>query len=313
MQAKLINLTNSDVTVVNAARTSFAKEVGEISDKDIKLLNYLATHAHWTPFSHCRETFLMNVDCINPFTFKPEDLAGMVWDKKGIHVKIRHSIWGWANLIKKNLIPQQVAIPIANTLVALYPHSSHAMGLRTVVIESKTWTDFFCKHKTDDETDPHFIDYTVRETIPIFIARQRFKHVIGFTYNEVSRRYVDDTPEFFTPDVWRSRPEGSVKQGSGEDEITKLHDFYGSTRNISTCYGDFLDQAKELYNKMLESNVAPEQARMVLPQSMYTSYYVTGSLAAWQRAYDQRIAAHAQKEIQDLAQQWKEVIPGIEK
>ena len=44
---------------------------------------------------------------------------------------------------------------------------------------------------------------TLRETIPIFVARQRFKHTIGFTYNEVSRRYVDDTPEFYLPDLWR--------------------------------------------------------------------------------------------------------------
>src|SRR5690606_39082985 len=53
---------------------------------------------------------------------------------------------------------------------------------------------------------------TVRETVPIFVARQRFKHMIGFAYNEVSRRYVDDVPEFFVPESWRSRPEGSLKQ-----------------------------------------------------------------------------------------------------
>jgi thymidylate synthase (FAD) len=56
---------------------------------------------------------------------------------------------------------------------------------------------------------------TLRETVPIFVARQRFKHVVGFSYNEVSRRYVDDEPSFYIPDEWRSRPDGSVKQGSG--------------------------------------------------------------------------------------------------
>jgi len=59
---------------------------------------------------------------------------------------------------------------------------------------------------------------------------------------------------------------------------------------------------------MVGRGVAPEQARMVLPQSMYTSYYVTGSLAAWARAYKQRIDSHAQVEIQDLAKQWDEVV-----
>lgn len=148
---------------------------------------------------------------------------------------------------------------------------------------------------------------SIRETVPIFVARQRFKHMIGFTYNEVSRRYVDDTPEFFVPEVWRSRPDGSVKQGSGEGAIHTLVDD-DIEQGINTMYEDLIDHAQRLYAVMLDNNVAPEQARMVLPQSMYTSYWVTGSLAAWARAYKQRIDSHAQKEIQDLAKQWGEII-----
>lgn len=141
---------------------------------------------------------------------------------------------------------------------------------------------------------------TLRETIPIFVARQRFKHVVGFTYNEVSRRYVDDAPEFYEPEVWRSRPAGSVKQGSGDN--------HPDTEGYSKSYKILLEHAKTLYKYMIEEGVAPEQARMVLPQSMITSYYVTGSLAAFARAYKQRIDSHAQKEIQVLAEQWDAVI-----
>ena len=141
---------------------------------------------------------------------------------------------------------------------------------------------------------------TLRESVPIFVARQRFKHVVGFTYNEVSRRYVDDTPEFYVPEVWRSRPEGSVKQGSG-DGHTDSDLFKGA-------YSEFIKNAKATYENMIACGVAPEQARMVLPQSMLTSYYVTGSLAAFARAYKQRIDSHAQKEIQDLAIQWGALI-----
>ena len=147
----------------------------------------------------------------------------------------------------------------------------------------------------------------MRETVPIFVARQRFKHMVGFTYNEVSRRYVDDEPEFYTPDVWRSRPEGSVKQGSGstvvEDPIFPWVDY-----GCSGTYLDYLEIAQGAYESLLEQNVAPEQARMVLPQSMYTSYYVTGSLAAWARAYKQRIDSNSQIEIQELAKQWGDII-----
>ena len=71
---------------------------------------------------------------------------------------------------------------------------------------------------------------TMRETVPIFVARQRFKHMVGFTYNEVSRRYVDDKPEFFVPEYWRKAAENK-KQGSSDEaveepEFTWGHDSY---------------------------------------------------------------------------------------
>lgn len=141
---------------------------------------------------------------------------------------------------------------------------------------------------------------TLRETVPIFVARQRFKHVVGFTYNEVSRRYVDEPPEFYHPQEWRSRPEGSVKQGSGGAH--NASEFFHSKYTI------VLLKAKQLYSDMVAEGIAPEQARMVLPQSMLTSYYVTGSLAAFARAYKQRKDAHAQVEIQDLASEWGKII-----
>lgn len=143
---------------------------------------------------------------------------------------------------------------------------------------------------------------TMRETVPIFVARQRFKHMVGFIYNEVSRRYVDDDPEFFEP-VWRKRPDKSIKQGSGEafgnaDQELLMMDLRDHHQN---CLW--------LYNTLLKINVAPEQARMVLPQSMYTSYYTTGSLAAWARAYNLRKdRSKAQHEIADLAEEWNKII-----
>ena len=154
-------------------------------------------------------------------------------------------------------------------------------------------------------THGHFTPFThpmitLRETVPIFVARQRFKHVVGFTYNEVSRRYVDDEPEFYIPDVWRSRPEGSAKQGSsGEHSNSEL---------IKETVVNITGDALLVYKEMIEAGVAPEQARMVLPQSMTTAYYVTGSLAAFARAYKQRSDNHSQKEIQDLAVEWDKVI-----
>jgi len=141
---------------------------------------------------------------------------------------------------------------------------------------------------------------SIRETVPIFVARQRFKHMIGFTYNEVSRRYVDDTPEFHTPEEWRSRPVGGIKQGS--DGVHPANDHFRGQ------YAGFSEAAHALYASLIEDGVAPEQARMVLPQSMLTTYWVTGSLYAWANAYIQRSDPHAQLEIQQLAKQWDEII-----
>ena len=149
------------------------------------------------------------------------------------------------------------------------------------------------------------VQITMREKVPIFVARQRFKHMVGFTYNEVSRRYVDEAPEFYIPETWRGAPEGSKKQGSSEKDVSL---------EVSMTFGSieaFHKRMAEAYQMLLDAGVAPEQARMVLPQSMYTEYYVTGSLAAWARAYNLRSAKDAQKEIQELAGQWDKIISDI--
>ena len=143
---------------------------------------------------------------------------------------------------------------------------------------------------------------TLRYTVPIFVARQEFKHIVGFTRNEVSRRYVDDTPEFYMPEVWRSRPEGSVKQGSGSSVSEE------DNAQIKRHYEGQMRECLVAYTNLLNRGVAPEQARMVLPQSMYTSYYITGSLAAFARMVSQRSDAHAQVEIQELAKMVDDVI-----
>lgn len=141
---------------------------------------------------------------------------------------------------------------------------------------------------------------TIRESVPMFVARQRFKHMVGFTYNEVSRRYVSTSPEYYTPPVWHEKPEGSIKQGAGGG--------HPDQKTLRMAYNEAVNVCDAVYHRMLAKGVAPEQARMVLPMSMMTEYYVTGSLAAFARAYRQRIDSHAQHEIQLLARQWGEII-----
>jgi len=135
----------------------------------------------------------------------------------------------------------------------------------------------------------------LRIKMPIFVARQRFKSTAGLTRNEVSRRYVDTDPEFFVPELWRNRPDGSIKQGSGSilgdsDQV-----------DVSKVYREFLAGAIDVYRGLVKRGIAPEQARMILPQSMMTEFIETGSLAAYARMFKLRIDGHAQKEIQEYA------------
>ena len=140
---------------------------------------------------------------------------------------------------------------------------------------------------------------------PIFLARQLGKHQAGLSWNEVSRRYVDSEPEFFIPDEWRGRPDGSIKQGSaGVVEPT-----CATTPITSEVmeYEDILDICLQWYN-VNKFEVAPEMARMILPQAMMTSWYWTGNLLAFAHVYKERIAEGAQLEAQHFAKELDKVI-----
>ena len=136
---------------------------------------------------------------------------------------------------------------------------------------------------------------TFRIKAPIFVARQLVKHQVGLAWNEISRRYVDEEPEFFKPTSWRERPDASMKQGSGNEAS------YLVCKLANEILEDSCSFAESSYKRLLALGVAPEQARMVLPQNMYTTWIETASLAFWARFCNLRLEAHAQKEINDVA------------
>ena len=199
MSAELIDKMGSDLSVVNAARVSFAKEHKELQDNDPKLINYLAAHKHWTPFAHC------------------------------------------------------------------------------------------------------FLSFRIKA--PIFVARQLVKHQVGLAWNEVSRRYVDDEPEFWFPEVWRSKPVNAKQGSSGiNDMVTPGGDL------VEWAYSQTQEQLN-LYNEMIGNDVAPEQARMILPQNTITEWIWSGSLAAFARVCKLRLDPHAQQETQEIARQIYDAVP----
>jgi len=137
---------------------------------------------------------------------------------------------------------------------------------------------------------------TFRIKAPIFVARQLFKHKVGLTENEISRRYVDSKPEFYSPSVWRKRPTDK-KQGSGDNFTNQDAINCANEISYSACIS-----ALESYNSLLANGISPEQARMVLPQSMYTSWYWTGSMSSFARICKLRISDDAQAESRGIAE-----------
>jgi thymidylate synthase (FAD) len=187
-----LEVFGSDLTVVNSARVSFGKEVTEMTDRDEKLISYLAKHDHNSPFFHPQIRF--------------------------------------------------------------------------------------------------------RIKMPIFVAREWYRHTIGFARNEVSRRYVDTPPECWVPSYQQLRErDPKAKQGSKETPVNEVDTVY-------QIFSDATANAEQTYKDLLQKGVAPEIARAILPQSMYTEFIETASLYAYARLCSLRLGPGAQKEIKDYAQ-----------
>jgi len=136
---------------------------------------------------------------------------------------------------------------------------------------------------------------TLRIKAPIFVRTQLFKHKVGMTENEVSRRYVSDPPSVYFP-RWRGKPTNGAKQGS--EDFMPIDDSYNT---VNRHYEITVREALLTYDELLKRGVAPEQARSVLPQGTYTEWWWTGSLSAFARVYTQRSDSHAQWECQEYA------------
>ena len=128
---------------------------------------------------------------------------------------------------------------------------------------------------------------------PIFVARQLVKHQVGLVWNEVSRRYVDDEPELYIPKKWRLKADDK-NQGSSDETIE--YNIDGAIQFVT-----------QTYNNLLREQVAPEMARMVLPQNLYTEWYWSGTLMAFARVCNLRCAKDTQWETQQIANQIDEI------
>ncbi len=159
---------------------------------------------------------------------------------------------------------------------------------------------YLAKHKHMSPFGHSFASFHVKA--PIFVARQLVKHKF-LRWNEISRRYVDDKPEFYQPNEWRGRADDK-KQGSEGvvdiDENTFPWVDYWSSIHTGD-YGMYLETCEAGYKSLLEKGVAPEQARMVLPQSTMTEWYWSGSLDAFADMCNLRCKEDTQLETRIVA------------
>ena len=153
---------------------------------------------------------------------------------------------------------------------------------------------YLAKHKHLSPFGHCFASFHVKA--PIFVARQLVKHKF-LRWNEISRRYVDDEPEFYTPDEWRGRAKDK-KQGS-EGVVEYEEDW------------DYTYDLLQTYLKMIKAGVAPEMARMVLPQSLMTEWWWSGSLDAFASMCNLRCKPDTQYEAQIVANQISEVMGSL--
>ena len=149
---------------------------------------------------------------------------------------------------------------------------------------------------------------TLRLKVPIFVARQIHRHRT-FAYNEVSRRYVKDELEFYWPDKWRKAAD-NVKQGSSDEVATIMYEDGIMSSDATLEYDVKFDVGLVIqwYKWMLEKGIAPEQARMILPQNLMTTFYMSGNLRNWAHFLKLRLDPHAQKEIRDVAEMARDVL-----
>jgi thymidylate synthase (FAD) len=170
---------------------------------------------------------------------------------------------------------------------------------KQMTVADQKLISYLAKH---DHISPFFHpQIRFRIKMPLFVAREYFRHTVGLSRNEVSRRYVDDIPECWvpSPDDVRER-DPNLKQGS---KSTSVKD-----EDVHRMLADSVENSVKTYQTLLEKGVAPEVARVILPQSMYTQFIETGSLAAYARICNLRLDPSAQKEIRTYAEQLNTIL-----
>ena len=167
---------------------------------------------------------------------------------------------------------------------------------------------YLIKHRHTSTLEHNFATFLIE--VPLFIRSQHHRHRT-WSYNEISRRYTDYDMKFYYPTAFRMQSK-SNRQASTDDLVNpSIFTGFGGDGSASDVVREHCEDSLALYEKLIEGGVSREQARMILPQNLYTKYYATANLNNILKFIDLRIHEGAQWEIQQLAKGMLEIIVNI--
>lgn len=295
MEVQKLTHSFSDLMVVNAARVSFNKFHDTFDDvKDTKLINYLLKHDHWSPVAHPHADVRLPLPSISirKLLCSPELLAGIRVHKfTDEYIDITGSAYALLRLaFEHDYIYLYFAVKdmMPATAKAFFEINDAPFNMDKAKGQLNV-----LKFNTSDKV------LSFRVSAPIFVARQLAKHQLGLVWNEVSRRYVDYAPDMYMMDKWRLKPTKDKKQGSGGDSPNDEYYQEYQARIHNMC--------SQAYQQMTElDDIAPEQARIILPQSTYTEWIWTGYKDSFERVIKLRTKEDAQSETRYVINKLRE-------
>lgn len=322
---ELIKHGNDDDAVRDAARVSHDACAKSAS---ATLIEYLAKNDHFTPFGHVR--FLARAESIDESALLewsmdrlPGWQFGRDYRKPGGAFWFEGSLYNWLG-VHDDLPPLNGAQ--LNDIRVAIARSGCEQSVRAFIgndeFERISASRKNSQTNAEDIVTPGSWS-TIRVRAPLFVLRQLMRSNHEIVYNEVSRRYIVSAPLFYMPDAWRNRPTKGVKQGSGIgfvrtfnkkliEEWIRHRGAFPFAIDLDTAYNDWIQTGGELYHLFEQSGVAPELARCVLPQSMYSEVWMSASWQAYDRVCMLRSNRgennHAQREIEEISRAVESVL-----
>lgn len=286
-----------DALIATAARASFNRRADQYTDEENEgLQRYLvrANPCHFAPLAHVRLTLRLQHWMIIYKRLDAYNKTGMIDIRHPDGtVDVSHSLYGWYILLRDKKVHFSIADSVIDHLIRIAPVASKVLELDKYRAKDMRESGYVQVHKAPVSYENDFV--TLRVECPIVIARQLFKHQVGFIYSEASGRYIEYT-KAYKPTALHGKP-ASRKQGAGAPLGLVRKALANAVMSVShaVSYASYIVLHKWL-------GVAIEEARYTMPLSTATTFVVTAGRADWDRVIEHRSKSDAQTDIRVLTE-----------